>query len=952
MKNIPLLLPLSILISACTLGQQPQAPVSSAPEDPVEITVDDDTQPEITPAEPEQTRPAQCPADKPAPEYLSGVNADHFSPDYWMKKDNRVIMNQEAIRRHNARFNEPMNDLDTPLEKSEIENNLRARLKSFKEKFENDEIVFEDGSKPPADDFERPLREFESAWKDYESGPKQYILVEDSTILCGPHDSPYIKPVGGEVRFSRNNCSLGRAQARIEVIFTQSDGMRFVRTRDMWGWLSPNAKLSPVLENDALKSDRDGRWFTTREMTLSGVKIPRGSFLAGTKNEVIIATTNGFEHLKASEIDGILDTNRPLTRNDWIQTLFLFVNDPYGWGGYGGFRDCSRLLLDTARSFNIRLPRNSKQQAVQTSYYLDVAGIAPEDKLQKIDEAAQTGIVFLYFPGHIMAYLGHDNSGTPIILHSFSEYYEACPDGIKMPENELPQSLVHVDRVTLSDLSLGKNTSRTTFLDRITHVAVLTDLSAKADDSGNKPWATTRDWTPAEETMFSAFVERLFDYPEEPDKTWTNLGDILRDPKHNILYNAFGQHEDDRLKLEPDCADLPYMLRTYYAWKRGLPMAVRKCGRGSNHSFPKCGSPIFHTNQNFSGNAAKRFNSYAVHVGAYQVQSGNVRTALDDDNTDFYPVELTRSSLRPGTTFADPHGHVLVIAHYTPDTADTPGSMLSVDAQPDGTITRKRFWRGNFLFDPAIQNVGAGFKAFRPIVNVHQLTNEELSKESGFIPYSTEQHDVSKEVFYDRVEAAIHPIPLAIPDAAAELTNALGESAERRVVSVQTGDDYVRENGISGIVMPKGYAVFETSGSWEDYATPSRDMRMLVAIDAVLDFPEKIRRNAARYGLTDEQSIQNAVDEAKKQINAALENKQITYQNSLGQPTVLTLKTITERADALEMGYHPADCNEIRWGAPENSDEIRSCSRRASDSERTKLLNMKTWFHQRTRPPR
>ena len=56
----------------------------------------------------------------------------------------------------------------------------------------------------------------------------------------------------------------------------------------------------------------------------------------------------------------------------------------------------------------------------------------------------------------------------------------------------------------------------------------------------------------------------------------------------------------------------------------------------------------------------------------------------------------------------------------------------AVDAQPDGTVARKRFWRGNFLFvqDPALGS--PGFKRFRPIIrdsngNLRRLTNEEIA---------------------------------------------------------------------------------------------------------------------------------------------------------------------------------------------------------------------------------
>ena len=37
------------------------------------------------------------------------------------------------------------------------------------------------------------------------------------------------------------------------------------------------------------------------------------------------------------------------------------------------------------------------------------------------------------------------------------------------------------------------------------------------------------------------------------------------------------------------------------------------------------------------------------------------RTALDDENSDYYPVPLEQGALLPGTVFADPYGHTLII---------------------------------------------------------------------------------------------------------------------------------------------------------------------------------------------------------------------------------------------------------------------------------------------------
>ena len=96
---------------------------------------------------------------------------------------------------------------------------------------------------------------------------------------------------------------------------------------------------------------------------------------------------------------------------------------------------------------------------------------------------------------------------------------------------------------------------------------------------------------------------------------------------------------------------------------------------------------------------------------------------------------LKEETLRPGTVYADPYGHILMIAARLPQSGSTAGVLLAVDAQPDGTVARKRFWRGNFLFaqDPALG--GPGFKRFRPIVRdknggLRRLTNDEIAEDS------------------------------------------------------------------------------------------------------------------------------------------------------------------------------------------------------------------------------
>ena len=49
--------------------------------------------------------------------------------------------------------------------------------------------------------------------------------------------------------------------------------------------------------------------------------------------------------------------------------------------------------------------------------------------------------------------------------------------------------------------------------------------------------------------------------------------------------------------------------------------------------------------------------------------------------------------------------------------------------------------------------------------------------------------------------------------------------------------------------MPDGAKIFETTGPWEDYATPSRDMRLLIAMNVLLGLPDKVVKHPDLFRL-------------------------------------------------------------------------------------------------------
>lgn len=474
-------------------------------------------------------------------------------------------------------------------------------------------------------------------------------------------------------------------------------------------------------------------------------------------------------------------------------------------------------------------------------------------------------------------------------------------------------------------------------------------------------WTNRAAWDRAAERLYQAFIERLFDAPAGADLAVPALHHLLRDPGRNLLHDYLGRGEDDpglhAPVIDPDCADLPYFLRAYFAHKLGLPFGYSSCTRGGGGRPPACRK--WHSNlepepARSSPDAA--FVDFLRVKLADTVHSGTGRTPADQDTGDYYPVAITPDSLRPGTVYTDPYGHVLLIAKRIPQTPERGGILYAVDGQPDGTVARRRFWRGNFLFavDPALGS--AGWKRFRPVVTdprgrARPLTNAEITAHPDYGDLSLTQYEHGVEGFYDAMDDLINPAPLDPARALLEAIDALEEQVKGRVLSVANARKHFAAGGPT-IDMPEGPAIFETTGPWEDYSTPSRDLRLLIAVDVVRGFPARVARRPTRFAIPPGQPLPTIQQTLETQLNAELSRRSFTYQRSDGTPFTLTLADILTRAPDLEQAYNPNDCPEVRWAAPPDSEELRTCRRRAPASQRARMRKTRPWFHTRRRPPR
>jgi len=1040
---------------------------------------------------------ASCPPRMKAPALLPGVEQKERTLAYWLERFtpaelDSVLMDDAEIAAYNRRVGRrpgresfSQRDLRVPLDPLVLASEVRERLGSLRPDLTSGKLLTAT-NQSLAEAEQAVFAEAPPLYSPYPSGergaapasPRLHVLLEPDTMRCGPYPGPLYRP-DGVTAYDKNACGPLRAQEVVELLGKSSNGMWLARTRFTLGWLSAQAKLSPAIPS-ALRGTllEAPRLQASEPLQLAasagGLSLPKNTLVPKRPNgSIVVASADRFREVPRPA--GLVETARPLTRRALLTAAFSYLDTAYGLGGAQGGVDCSGLLMDLFESFDIALPRYSGWQADAGSYAVELSNASEAEKLKRLDLAARSGVVLLYFPGHIMLYLGKNDEGMPMALHALGEYAQPCGDG--------RETIVDVQRTVVSDFELGRGSSRRSFLERMTRLVVLgseppaelasfvpprpgnppklpasgacrdstdarvflspavpvageplrviaTSSRAPGDaslwvfDSDGEPvpldelrlggppfarvarsprtsagaytallgteekllackrfrvrdqplpaaklsepttavWEPKSDWGRDHEALYAVFIEQLFAGAPDDEQTWTNLHSLLRDPSRNILYEHLGLNEDDKLSIEPDCADLPYALRAYFAWKLRLPYGYRQCSRGRGGSPPSCGELRTSLTPRAEGAGdVEAFGTFVNRGVRSGVHSATGRTVPTDQDTDLYPVPLDREWLAPGTVYADPYGHVMMVSKWF-DQGQIPGDrygvLIAAEAQPDGTIGRRRFWQGSFLFDPSTENVGAGFKRFRPLSydesakTLTALDNDALKKVRDVAPFSLQQYKGTREDFYERMDELINPAPLTPEDRLQSLVAAFDEAARRRVLSVDNGEDYARKNPNVVIPMPTGHDVFETTGAWEDFATPSRDMRLLIALDTVNQLADRVRQRPERFQLPSGLTPAAAADALEQRLAQELAARTFEYTRSDGSKQTLSLADVAARAKAFEVAYNPNDCVEIRWGAPAGSDERATCKRQAPPQQRQRMETYRDWFENRKRPAR
>ena len=405
--------------------------------------------------------------------------------------------------------------------------------------------------------------------------------------------------------------------------------------------------------------------------------------------------------------------------------------------------------------------------------------------------------------------------------------------------------------------------------------------------------------------------------------------------------NPFAASDPKGARFASDCADLPYVLRFYYAWHRDLPFSyvadVAPRGHASDIRYSPRGNEIEARHDILTGADALE----TLNVLRDAVSSASYRTdpELEEPHeSDFYSPALDPKSIRPGTVIYDPNGHLAVIWKVESD-----GRLRYIDAHPDNSLTRGFY---DLRFVRASPGMGAGFKNWRPSRlegartaadgglgggHVRLASNADIPDFSVTQFYGTGRRpgdwrqgrfvlNGQAMDYYDYVRAEMAGGSLSFdPEEVADMVNSNCADLSYRADAVKLA----LEAGLDRQAEPERLPVniYGTEGDWETYSTPSRDARLKTAFKALRDNEERFM---TLYRAHDSRLAYRGDDLAGDMLQAydrAAATCAISYTRSDGSNISFSYEEARRRL--FRLSFDPYQCVERRWGAQDA--ELSSC---------------------------
>ena len=277
----------------------------------------------------------------------------------------------------------------------------------------------------------------QNAWlENYPNTLHPAITVRSTNLRMLPTNGPHFYKPGGDINgWPFDNLQISSVAANTPILIchiSRDRSWALVETSFAFGWI-------PAEDFARVDDPFMQTWQTSRYATVTRDKIPivdaNGNFSLRTsigqmfplitemadKLEILIASADAnhqaiIQHVFISrEIMNIKPL--PFTYANATKIANELIDEPYGWGGLYGNRDCSAMTRDFFAPFGIWLPRHSADQAKKIGIYIDLEAMEPQEKEKVILEQGIPYLSLLWRRGHIMLYIGERN-GRALIFHN------------------------------------------------------------------------------------------------------------------------------------------------------------------------------------------------------------------------------------------------------------------------------------------------------------------------------------------------------------------------------------------------------------------------------------------------------------------------------------------------------------------------------------------------------
>lgn len=440
-------------------------------------------------------------------------------------------------------------------------------------------------------------------------------------------------------------------------------------------------------------------------------------------------------------------------------------------------------------------------------------------------------------------------------------------------------------------------------------------------------------WTEGDEREFGQFVSEL------GESGCATVNKCLHDPR-----NPFRGSDPAGVTFAADCADLPYYLRFYFAWKRGLPFSfesdVEPRGHTRDMRYTAAGNKVAARLNpvGYNGYAILDFLRGTVSSATYRIHP-ELETPEEQD---FYSPALTPKAIRPGTIIYDPNGHLATVWKV-----ERNGRIHYLDAHPDYSVTRGFY---DMRFVRSSPGMGAGFKNWRPqalvggkkqpdgtfkggpiVLSANKIIPDySVAQFFGNGPRPAEDRDwktgtftLNNEVvdYYDYVRGQMAGGTLLF-----DPVREVGDMVDSNCADLHYRADAVDlaiAAGLNKRAEPDRLPpnIYGTEGDWEEYSTPSRDARLKTAFKELYDNAKRFLWMAQHKDTKLSYKGTNLAGDMLNAYDSHAAACQISYGRSNGSKVSFGYEEARRRL--FEMSFDPYQCPERRWGA--KGDELATC---------------------------